>query len=259
MNKRKLKDTSESKKSVKSVTTQSAVPANSNVRGSRSSSNIYDVDDIYHNEWRSQIAEWTTDENVRRAIWRVQPACVFVDSTEELGSGVCFRSTGLILTAGHAAGEIGDERQVEFPYGARFIAHCVAVSDDYDLALLQLELKSDSVLPVAEIAVTPVKKGQAVYVIGQPGDEGRSPRQRTSAGTVLRTATSLAPQLDMGGLHHNCWTYAGHSGSPVLNSEGHVTGIHVTADLFEGAAVTLEAVHVFIAEYDQAISISHSS
>lgn len=47
---------------------------------------------------------------------------------------------------------------------------------------------------------------------------------------------------------HNCGTSAGFSGGPLLNESGEVVAVHVTADSFEGAAVTLEAIRAFMKE-----------
>jgi hypothetical protein len=47
------------------------------------------------NRYAGQIDQWTTDEKLRAAIRAAQPACVFVDSPDELGSGVRAISTSL--------------------------------------------------------------------------------------------------------------------------------------------------------------------
>ena len=54
----------------------------------------------------------------------------------------------------------------------------------------------------------------------------------------------------LGPLMHSCWTYWGHSGSPIFNSEGLVVGMHNSWDSKNGMrhGVTIEAITVFLKE-----------
>ncbi len=166
-------------------------------------------------------------ENLRK----VQPACVFVESEDEIGSGVCISVIdSLILTAGHCAGELGSIRTVEFPCGKVCPSTCTATSQDYDLALLTLDCpldsKSDFICPT--FATHSAKKTDNIVIIGQPGIK-RGPRQQVALGQVTSVCRDpLANQLDKGGLGHNAFTYFGHSGSPVFNYRGEIIGLHTT-------------------------------
>lgn len=150
-----------------------------------------------------QISQWISDSTVQTAIVGAQKACVFVESEHEIGSGVCLSPGGLILTAGHCLGEdcvdtdVGTTvRTIEFLDKRCFKGVCVARSATFDLALLQLD--------GAMLASTPVKRGDRVIVVGQPGPPQKSkrqPKQRQglTVGNVLRyrCQNPLCGQLEM--------------------------------------------------------------
>lgn len=209
--------------------------------------------------YAAQLDEWTQDAAILPALKRAQLSCVFVDSPDEIGSGVVLDSTGLVLTAGHCVGsmESGETRIVEDVFGHKFTAITAHLSSHYDLALLQLQPTPNQPFPAATAALasTPLRKHDACVVIGQPlmhrksrrkGDQ----RQRVEFGKIVSTPLDPLQREDdqRGNLMHTANTTAGHSGSPLLNMRGEIAGIHVTCDDHQQSAVTLEAIQQFIAQ-----------
>ena len=205
----------------------------------------------------TQIDEWIQDPGVLAALKRAQLACVFVDSPDEMGSGVMLDATGLVLTAGHCVGAAGETRVVEDVFGNKFTAMTAHLSSDFDLALLQLQPIANQPFPVAAaaLATVPLKKNEACVVIGQPlmqrkSRRNGSQRQRVEFGKIVSTPRDPLQREDdlRGNLLHSANTTAGHSGSPLLNMRGEIAGIHVTCDEHQHAAVTLEAIQQFLAQ-----------
>lgn len=207
--------------------------------------------------YAAQIDEWTQDDAIISALKRAQLACVFVDSPDEIGSGVILDATGVVLTAGHCVGAAGETRIVEDVFGRKFTAVTAHLCSGYDLALLQLQPIANQPFPTATAALAsvPLKKHDACVVIGQPllhrksrrkGDQ----RQRVEFGKIVAAPLDPLQREDdqRGNLMHTANTTAGHSGSPLLNMRGEIAGIHVTCDDHQQSAVTLEAIQLFIAQ-----------
>ena len=175
----------------------------------------------------------------------VLDACVNVDSWSSIGSGVCVGSGGLILTAGHVA-SLGDVRRVTFRDGRAADATCLKTCDIYDLSLLKMPTGE---YPAARLADGPAPVKSKVACVGQPGVRAKQRLEVSVGKIVLQTKEPLAPQLESGGLVHNCPIYSGSSGSPLFHFQtGSIVGIHTGFDhnKFQAEAVTVEAIKEFV-------------
>ena len=180
-------------------------------------------------------------------------ACVTVDdvgedwvSESEIGSGICVSEEGHILTAGHVAPTVGCTRRVAFASGLTLRGKCVKVSQQYDLALLQVA--GCPPFPTITLATAPAKPKCKVVCVGQPGVRAKQRLEANTGKVVSQWKCPLDPQMEVGGLVHTCPVYAGSSGSALLHGEtGELVGIHTGFDLlkFEAQAVTLEALCSF--------------
>lgn len=87
-----------------------------------------------------------------------------------------------------------------------------------------------------------LKTGTDIFCIGQPGAEdleSSTPNQKTkynlfevSEGKYRGMVKGADPQVneEIGTLKHDCWTYWGHSGAPLVSSEGELVGLHSSWD-----------------------------
>ena len=148
------------------------------------------------------------------------------------GSGFCITSTGRIITNRHLVNRDGGERPariaVIFSDTKDWLpAHVVSVSDDADLALLQLD--ADGPFPAVS-GVAPhagdTSVGKAVAIIGYPLGtdtpmEGSgmkiTARSTLVAGTVSKNLSTVV-QID-------AYAGEGSSGSPVFDTGGTVIGV----------------------------------
>ncbi|CAM1510225.1 Fc.00g005600.m01.CDS01 [Cosmosporella sp. VM-42] len=165
-----------------------------------------------------------------------------VFAQEEAGSAVCISPNGVILTCSHCVAETPAELDLSkthwllFATGEVVCARTVAWDAQRDLALLVITEASNpsTSFPYIPISTTTPKLNTRLLCIGHPGSEdleASSPNTLTnydtlvlSTGTFRGLAKGQDPQdnSDIGALMHNCWTYWGHSGAPLVerNSGG---------------------------------------
>ncbi|KAK7193911.1 hypothetical protein DPSP01_010129 [Paraphaeosphaeria sporulosa] len=175
-----------------------------------------------------------------------------------------------------------------FAAGTVARASCVAWDAKRDLALLQIthseplaplssstcpspsatstpSSSSKTPFPHATVAERVPRVGAPLYCIGHPGSEdleASTPGTKTgydvlhvSEGTYRGLAPGADPQdnSEIGGMMHDCWTYWGHSGAPVLDAQGGggLVGLHSSWDEETGMrrGVPGEAVRGFLGEW----------
>jgi hypothetical protein len=169
-----------------------------------------------------------------------------------------------------------------FASGQVVLAKCVAWDPRRDLALLQITAAqpesqsanphalpacdntvSASILsfPFVMLAGFPPRLRAALVCIGHPGSEDlevAQPGVKTGYDT-LHVSTGVyrgcAPDQDLndnseiGALKHDCWTYWGHSGAPLVEqSTGRLIGLHSSWDEKTGTrrGVPIEAIQHFL-------------
>lgn len=220
-----------------------------------------------------------TSEN-RQAV-----AATLVFAQEEAGTAVCISDEGLLLTCAHCVADadgVGEGRWLLFASGQAVFARCVAWDSRRDLALLQIvsatrpassesppakpnEHASDAIaLPSIPIASSPPKPNASLLCIGHPGSEDLEASTsgiltdyailHTSIGRFrgLARGQDLQDNSEIGALKHDCWTYWGHSGAPLISrgGEGALVGLHSSWDDETGMrrGVPLQALRAFLGE-----------
>lgn len=203
------------------------------------------------NPYLAKVDEEIADPTVRRTIRGVQPATVRLGG----GSGVNIDATGLILTAGHVADDVGDRFTVAFPDGRRFTGVTIASDDHLDLGLVRLSGVEEP-LPVAPLARAAPEVGDTVIIIGQPGS--RTPGGEltnyepwhVSVGRIRGFLPDILGDQSLGRTKHSAWTYWGHSGSPLFDTRGRVVALHNSWDSSTALrhAVPWEAIVKFLSD-----------
>jgi serine protease Do len=167
------------------------------------------------------VAEWLRQITVR-----------VVGSRDSHGSGVIWRSEGLIVTNAHVART--QEHEVELADGRRLQGWLVARDPKVDLAALAF---GASGLPAASVrSAQTLRPGEMLIAVGNPWD---------GTGAV---STGIA--------HHSVgklpWLIAdirlapGNSGGPLADAQGNVVGINSMIVNGLGWAVTSDAVESFL-------------
>ena len=201
------------------------------------------------NAYIHKVVEEVSNPRIRRAIRSIQPAAVRVEMG---GSGVNLRADGLVLTAAHVPDRIGRKTTVLFPDGRRFQAECTHIDTKLDLALFTLQGAKN--LPTARLAKRAALIGEIVTIVGQPGTRtpggeatGYQPFH-VSTGQVRGYLPHLLGRQSLGRMKHDAWTYWGHSGSPLFNSQGEVVGLHNSWDSTTAMrhAVPFQAIKAFL-------------
>ncbi len=215
----------------------------------------------------------------RRAALKHAVDATLVFAQEEAGTAVCISPRGLLLTCSHCIAESVEELQeaeskwLVFAYGQVVQARCIDWDPQRDLALLRIvaaQTMPDATgsshqsfppfpfISPANHAPRPLAK---LACIGHPGSEdleASAPSLKTnydilhvSTGTYRGCAPGQDPQdnSEIGALMHDCWTYWGHSGAPLVEQEtGRLVGLHSSWDESTGMrrGVPLAAVMQFL-------------
>jgi hypothetical protein len=210
----------------------------------------------------------------------VQASLVFAQ--EEAGTAVCVSPDGLLLTCSHCVAETEDELDYEkihwllFADGRVVGAKCASWDMRRDLALLRIvsaqSPNQDTSLegtpggfPYATLADEPPSLDARLVCIGHPGSEdleAAEPGVKTDY-DVLHLSTgafrgyadgqNLQDNSEIGALMHDCWTYWGHSGAPILDRRtGRLIGLHSSWDdqTAMRRGVPHEAIRAFIQPFD---------
>ncbi|KAF8167108.1 trypsin-like cysteine/serine peptidase domain-containing protein, partial [Crassisporium funariophilum] len=213
-----------------------------------------------------------------------------VFAQEDAGTAVCIAAQGIILTCSHCVAEHAEElkdnrmKWLIFSSGQVVQAQCVAWDPRRDLALLRI-VASQKHLTVASSppqSVSPASVVQSslfpflthadaspalrapLICVGHPGSEDlEAPRPGIKTDyDVLHVSSGVfrgyAPGQDVqdnaeiGALMHDCWTYWGHSGAPLVEqSSGRLVGLHSSWDDQTGMrrGVGLAAIKAFLDEH----------
>lgn len=175
---------------------------------------------------------------------RVNPGVVAIIITTEdgggSGSGFVYDQEGHIITNYHVV-EGAQDIEVDFPSGLKVRGELVGTDLDSDIAVIQVEVDPQFLIPLTLGSGEALRIGQTVIAIGNPfGLSGTmttgivSAKGRTldsmraapdggvfSAGAVIQTDAAINP---------------GNSGGPLLNLNGEVVGINraIRTDTFTG-------------------------
>ena len=202
-------------------------------------------------------------------------AATLVFGQEAAGTAICISASGLLLTCSHCVAESSDDLDMSkahwllFADGCIVQAKCVAWDARRDLALLQVISAQDftnphiSTFPHAELTSTPPKPNESLLCVGHPGSEDLEADEpgiltdydvlHISNGRFrgLAKGQDVQDNSDIGALQHDCWTYWGHSGAPLLSDDGKLVGLHSSWDDETGMrrGVAWEAMKAFLAKH----------
>ena len=185
-------------------------------------------------------------------------ACVrFV--RDESGSGICISPTGIVVTCAHCV--LSPVAIFEFYGGQR--AHAVLCKRDNkkDLALYQCSHHTcGDGFPWSPLATVGAEENSALTCVGTPSAFDiltNAPlcfypahfhvSQGHCLGYMILRRNKHQSALGLGRMRHTCWTYWGHSGSPLFNKRGEVCAIHNAHDRGMGYAIALDALAAFVA------------
>jgi len=149
---------------------------------------------------------------------------------EGLGSGFVVDKEGHIVTNYHVVQDV-DKLEVHFASGKKAFAKILGVDPDSDLAVIQVDVPADELVPLTLGDSNAAKVGETVIAIGNPYglsgtmtmgiisgrgrvlDSLRTTESGTafSAGDLIQTDASINP---------------GNSGGPLLNLNGEVIGVN---------------------------------
>jgi len=206
-----------------------------------------------------------------------------VFAQREAGTAVCVSSSGLLLTCSHCVAESEDVldlakfQRLLFADGRVVKATCVGYDGKRDLALLQIvaaqspplsdlttaDETETSAFPAIALAETLPRRNTPLFCIGHPGPEDFEvdrPGVATGYDVLhisegrhrgLAVGQDVHDNSEIGALKHDCWTYWGHSGAPLINEQGLLVGLHSSWDDSTGMrrGVAWEAVKAFLDEH----------
>jgi S1-C subfamily serine protease len=169
---------------------------------------------------------------------RVNPAVVNIDVAVEAlgdlsgigsGSGFVIDKQGHIVTNNHVI-EDANQMRVTFADGTTTEAELVARDEDSDLAVIQVDVDPDRLVPLELGNSSNLKVGQRVIAIGNPWDLGGT----MTVGIVSALGRTLPGRLtaDLGYysipdlIQTDAAINPGNSGGPLLDSRGRVVGVN---------------------------------
>lgn len=148
------------------------------------------------------------------------------------GSGVIWRSNGLIITNDHVVR--GQEPMIELSDGRTFAATIAGRNPQRDLAALRIDVTN---LPAITIGDSEqIRVGELVFAVGNPG------------GTVGAVTAGIVHTIES----KNAWIQAdvrlapGNSGGALANAKGEVIGINTMIMNGKGLAIPSKVVEQFL-------------
>jgi serine protease Do len=148
------------------------------------------------------------------------------------GSGIIWRSEGLIVTNAHVAGS--EVHEIELADGRRLQGWLIARDPKRDLAALAV---NSGGLPMPSVrSAQTLRPGEMVIAIGNPWDGVRA----VSTG-IVHHAVGNAPWLIA-----DIRLAPGNSGGPLADAQGNVVGVNSMIVGGFGCAVTSDSVESFL-------------
>ena len=152
---------------------------------------------------------------------------------QTLGSGVVVDAGGYVLTNAHvvqgaervqlALSRLGQPIAGDRVAGAvsRMVpARVIGLSDELDLALLQVEAQGLTALPLADYGA--LRQGELVFAFGSPD----ALRNSVSMGVVSAVAQEAEPGSSIVWIQTDAAVNPGNSGGPLVNADGELVGLN---------------------------------
>lgn len=135
------------------------------------------------------------------------------------GSGFIIDSTGYVLTAQHVVDK-AKEIEIRLADGQRLPAQTVAADGQLDVAILKIQAEKE--LPVLAFGDSNnLRVGDLAVVFGYPFGRESS----MNLGIISRSGRTYPESASFEFIQTDAGAYAGGSGGPLLNSQGHVVGM----------------------------------
>ena len=159
-------------------------------------------------------------------------ADVVVGRQQAVGSGVIVDPSGYIVTNAHvingaqqieivvSAPDSADASAIENARTESYQARVVGVTKELDLAVLKIDAKSLSAVPIAKSAAA--KQGEMVFAFGSP--EGL--RNTVTMGVISSVARQPDPDSPLVYVQTDTPINPGNSGGPLVNADGELVGIN---------------------------------
>jgi S1-C subfamily serine protease len=178
---------------------------------------------------------------------RVSPSVVHVTSrtqtvgffgavpSEGTGSGFVLDTSGHIVTNNHVISG-ADSVEVVFASGVSVPAQVVGADEYYDLAVLKVDMPSNTLTPLELGDSSQIKIGQTVIAIGNPFGLDRT-MTRGLISALGRQVQSDSGSVIGQAIQTDAAINPGNSGGPLLDVEGRVIGINTAINSPSGGSV----------------------
>jgi len=151
----------------------------------------------------------------------VGPSVVQIEANGEIGSGVIYDKSGLVLTAHHVV-EAGDTFNVTLNDGTKLTGRVVGRRPARDLAVLVVETTKD--LPAAKLGGGDLAIGQPVVALGSPFGYQASVTSGIISG--LNRQLTIGSMTLTGLIQTDAAINPGNSGGPLVDAKNRVIGIN---------------------------------
>jgi serine protease Do len=149
---------------------------------------------------------------------KYKKAVVTVEWDGVKGTGFNVSPDGLIVTNHHVV-EKSNNVNVHFQNGDSFSGKVIATRPEWDLAIIDIEAKNLSILPIDTEKDWENEAGQKILFIGNPLAFTQIANQGTFKSPVLVKGWEIPVMMIEAPI------YKGNSGSPVINQDGKVIGV----------------------------------
>jgi S1-C subfamily serine protease len=155
------------------------------------------------------------------------------DIPEGSGSGFVWDAEGHVVTNFHVVAS-ADDAEVRLSDQTVFPARWVGGSPDHDLAVIQIDVPSARVVPIAVGTSADLHVGQKVFAIGNPFGLDQTLTTGVISG-LDRQIRSVSQRVIQGVIQTDAAINPGNSGGPLLDSAGRLIGINTAIQSPSGA------------------------
>lgn len=175
-----------------------------------------------------EVPGFLSDEPIAEAAEVILPSVVHIQTSDGVGSGVIYKSDGLIITAAHVVGD-NESVLVRFADGTQVRGTVVGSVAEVDVAVVSVERTG---LKPAIFSLVKPRVGQLAIAVGSPWG---------LASTVTAGIISAVDQTNCGAgpcaamVQTDAAINPGNSGGALINRIGEVVGINVSIFSVTGA------------------------
>ncbi|MSQ41489.1 MAG: trypsin-like serine protease [Dehalococcoidia bacterium] len=141
------------------------------------------------------------------------------------GTGLVVDQHGHILTNYHVV-EGADDLMVRFYDGTTAVARLLGADQDNDLAVLQVLLQPQQLVPVRFADSSAVREGDSVFAIGNPFSFGFTVTRGIVSGLGRESSSNSSGRAIRGVIQTDAAVNPGNSGGPLFNLRGEVVGVN---------------------------------